>query len=206
MPRCRALSPGDGTPARHFFEMKVHLNHEAFIRYSGPAVALHWVVAALVVAAAGLGLYMADLPETAPGREPLFGVHRSLGVTVFALLVVRAAWRALHRPPELVSGMPRRQRIAAKATHVLLYVLLAAVPITGYLLTNFDAETVKVFGLALPPLVAPDKAAGRLFGDVHSFAAWTLLVLAGLHTLAALKHHFIDRDATLLRMLPGRRQ
>lgn len=182
------------------------MNQETLVRYSGPAIALHWAVAALVVVVAGLGLYMADLAETAPGRETLFDLHRSLGVTVFALLVVRAAWRAMRRPPQLVSGMPRLQRVAAKTTHVLLYVLLAVVPITGYLLTNFDGEAVKLFGSVLPPLVAPDKAAGRLFGDVHSFAAWTLLVLAGLHTLAALKHHFIDRDATLLRMLPARRR
>lgn len=112
----------------------------------------------------------------------------------------------MRRPPELVAGMPPLQRIAAKITHVLLYVLLAVVPITGYLLTSFDGEAVKLFGWVLPPLVAPDEAAGRLFGDVHSFAAWTLLVLAGLHTLAALKHHFVDRDATLLRMLPARRR
>ena len=176
------------------------------VSYSRPAIALHWAVAALVVLAAALGLYMADLPEAAPGREALFDLHRSLGVTVFALLVVRAAWRAMRRPPELVAGMPRLQRVAAKTTHVLFYVLLAVVPVTGYLLTNFDGEAVKLFGWALPPLVAPNEAAGRLFGDVHSFAAWTLLVLAGLHTLAALKHHFIDRDATLLRMLPARRR
>lgn len=182
------------------------MSQETPVRYSGPAIALHWAVAALAVAVAGLGLYMADLPEPAPGREALFDLHRSLGVTVFALLVVRAAWRALRRPPEPVAGTPRLQRIAATTTHVLLYVLLAVVPATGYLMTSFDGAVVKLFGWALPAFVAPDEAAGRVFGDVHSFAAWMLLALAGLHTLAALKHHFIDRDATLLRMLPARRK
>lgn len=180
-------------------------NDPALERYSGPAIALHWLIALLVVVAAGLGLYMADLPETLPGREAFFDLHRSLGVTVFMLLLARAAWRAVRKPPALVSGMSRLQRLAARAAHVSLYVLLALVPVTGYLMTSFDGEAVKLFGWALPPLAAPDEALGRLFGDLHGFAAWTLIALAALHALAALKHHFVDRDETLARMVPGLR-
>lgn len=176
------------------------------VRYSGTAIALHWLIALVVVAGAAIGIYMADLPEAAAGREALYDLHRSIGVTVFVLLLARAAWRAIRKPPELASGMPRLQRIAAQATHAALYALLAVVPITGYLMSNLEGEAVELFGLALPSLVSPNESAARFFGEVHSLAAWTLLALAGLHALAALKHHFIDRDATLLRILPGRRR
>ena len=182
------------------------MNQATVLRYSGPAIALHWLIALVVVAGAGIGTYMADLPESAAGREALYDLHRSIGVTVFVLLLARVAWRAIRKPPELVSSMPRLQRIAAKATHIALYALLAVVPIAGYLMSNLEGEAVKVFGLTLPTLAAPNEAAAGFFGEAHSVAAWTLIVLAGVHALAALKHHFIDRDATLLRMLPARRK
>lgn len=148
---------------------------------------------------------MADLPDTAPVRGGLFDLHRSLGVMVFALVLARALWRAVRRPPALVSSMPRIQRLAAAATHIALYALMITVPLTGYLLTNLDGESVKVFGWALPALAGPDAARATLLGDLHSFAAYTLIALAALHALAAFRHHFMDRDETLARMVPGLR-
>lgn len=182
------------------------MNPKTLVRYSGPAIALHWLIALVVAAGAGIGIYMAEMPEAAAGREALYDLHRSIGVTVFVLLLARAAWRAMRKPPELISSMPRLQRIAAKATHIALYALLAIVPVTGYLMSNLEGEAVKVFGLSLPTLVASNEAAAGFFQEAHGVAAWALIVLAGLHALAALKHHFIDRDATLRRMLPARRE
>lgn len=179
------------------------MNEETqIVNYSRPAIALHWLIALLIVCIAALGLYMVDLPETAPERELLFDWHRWLGVTGFVFILARMLWRTVRKPPALVASMPRLQRIAASATHFLLYALMMVAPLTGYLLTNRAGETVKFFGWSLPPLIGENSGQVKLFEDIHAYAAYLLIAVAVLHALAALKHHFIDRDETLARMVP----
>lgn len=172
------------------------------VRYSRPAIALHWLIALLIVIIAALGLYMVDLPDAAPERELLFDWHRWLGVTAFVFILARMLWRTVRKPPALVASMPRLQRLAASATHFALYALMVVGPLTGYLLTNRAGEAVKVFGWSLPPLIGEDAGQVKLFEGIHAYVNYALIAIAVLHALAAFKHHFIDRDETLARMVP----
>lgn len=175
------------------------------VHYSSPAIALHWLVGLLLATVAGLGFYMADLPDASPARQLLFDWHRWLGVTAFLLIVLRALWRSMHKPPALVSGMSKPQRIAASVSHLALYVLMIAAPLTGYLLTNSAGEAVNVFDWALPPLIGPDPRLAKLFEGIHAYVVYSLIGFTALHIIAAMKHHFFDRDETLARMIPGLR-
>lgn len=171
-------------------------------RYSTTAIVLHWLVALLVFAAFPLGLYMADLPLS-PNRLKLFSYHKWIGVSVFLLVAIRLAWRANHRAPAPLAGMPRWQTIAAVATHHSLYLLMVAVPLSGWLMSSaFGFQTVWFGILPLPDLVQKDKALGELLRSVHGSLNWLMLALVVLHIAAALKHHFIDRDGLMQRMNP----
>ena len=172
--------------------------------YTRPAIALHWLIALLVVGGFSLGLYMSDLPVS-PQKLRYFSWHKWSGITVLALTFVRLAWRLTHPAPAPVPGLPRWQEQAARTIHRVLYVLLFAIPLTGWMYSSASGYPVVYFGikaLQLPDLVAKDKALADLLKAVHQSLNWTLLVLVAIHAAAALKHHFVDRDETLRRMLP----
>lgn len=175
-------------------------------RYNNTAVALHWLVALLIFAAFPLGLYMHDLPLS-PSKLQLYSYHKWLGITVLLLAVVRLTWRATHAAPALPEGMPRWQQTASHALHHVLYVLIFAVPLSGWLMSSAKGFKTVWFGvLPLPDLVGKDKALGELLGSVHASLNYLLLALVAMHIAAALKHHFIDKDGVLLRMsLKGER-
>ncbi|MDA8108802.1 MAG: cytochrome b [Betaproteobacteria bacterium] len=171
-------------------------------RYGIIAQALHWLIAALVLAQVALGLYAAKLPLGLARLEWL-SRHKALGVTVLALVLVRLAWRLLDRPPALPDAMPAVERRAALATHRLLYALLVLAPLAGWLLASASGLSASWFGLFRvpdliaknPSLVAPLKLAHKIFV--------ALLVLAVvLHVAAALRHAVVRRDGVLHRMLP----
>lgn len=171
------------------------------LTYSKPAIALHWLIALAIFVTFPLGVYMSDLPLS-PERIKLFSWHKWLGITILVLAVLRLLWRAAHKPPPAVS-MPRWQRFSSSAVHVLLYLLIVAIPLSGWLMSSAKGVQTVWFGvIPLPDLLPKDKALGRLLTDVHETLNYTLLGLVVLHVAAALKHHFIDRDATLRRMLP----
>lgn len=171
-------------------------------RYTRTAIALHWLIALLIGGAFPLGLYMADL-ELSPTKLRLFSYHKWIGITVLLLAALRLAWRLTHRPPPFVPGMPRWQEIAAHATHHLLYLLLVAVPLSGWLMSSALGFPVVWFGvLHLPDLVAKNKELGDVLKDVHETLNYVMLALVAVHVAGALKHHLVDRDATLVRMLP----
>jgi cytochrome b561 len=172
------------------------------LRYTRTAIALHWLTALLVVAAFPLGVYMADL-ALSPLKLKLISYHKWLGVTVFLLLLLRLAWRIGHVPPPLPDSMPLWQRQAAHGLHLVLYLLLFAIPLTGWLMSSAKGfQTVYLGVLPLPDLIAKDKALGDGLRQVHEMLNLTLLVLLLAHVAAALKHHFIERDGILARMLP----
>lgn len=173
-------------------------------RYTRTAIGLHWLIAVAIAATFGLGLYMHDLPLS-PDKLKLYSWHKWAGVTIFALVLVRLLWRLSHEPPALPASMPRPLRLAAQAAHWVLYALMFALPLSGWLMSSAKGFQTVWFGLLpLPDLVAKDKALGNALAQVHELLAWTLLVLVVLHVVAALKHHFIDRDTVLTRMLPRR--
>lgn len=169
-------------------------------RYTRTAIMLHWLIALLIFGAFPLGLYMSELPLS-PTRLRLYSYHKWIGITVLMLAILRLGWRAFHRPPPLPTSMPHWQQVATHAMHHLLYLLLLIVPLSGWMMSSAKGFQTVWFGvLPLPSLVDKDKALGELLTEVHEGLNWTLLVLVGVHVVAALKHHFIDRDGLLSRM------
>lgn len=171
--------------------------------YDPVAKALHWLVVALLIAQYVFALTMPDIGRnTVPGT--LIDLHMSFGLTILAVVAIRWLWRIGHPIPLATRDLPAWEQPLARIVHGALYLLLIADPILGWMNASARDWTVTVFGLfQLPHLVAPRSALGRQAGDVHTFTAWMLLVLVGLHVLAALYHYFVRNDGVLQRMLPG---
>lgn len=169
--------------------------------YSLAAVLLHWLTAALILAAAGIGLYMVDL-DFSPAKLRTYSWHKWVGITILLLTALRLAWRQLAPPPPPLA-LPRWQARLAASVHLALYVLLFAIPISGWLMSSALGVSVVYLGMVpLPDLVGKDEALGEQLEQLHWILNRALLVLVILHAAAALKHHFVDRDAALVRMLP----
>jgi len=176
------------------------------VRYDRVAMTLHWLVAIGVLGQIALGWWMLDIPKQPVGvRAYWFNLHKSIGLTVGVLIVLRLAWRLAHPPPALPSTLPRWQVKAAHASHLLLYACMIAMPLAGYLGSVYSGYPIRYFGLSLPGWGGKDEALKELFSTVHLFASFAFLSLIKLHVLAALKHLFIDRDGVFHRMLPHRR-
>ncbi len=173
-------------------------------RYTSTAIALHWLIAALIVCGFTLGLSMVDLPLS---RQKLqwYAWHKSIGLTVLLLSCARLAWRGWHPPPP-PPPMPDWQRRAAAISHSMLYVLLLVIPISGWLYSSATGVQVVYLGLVpLPDLVPKDKGLAAVLRVCHVTLNFTLLTLVCVHAAAALKHHVIDRDTVLWRMFPAAR-
>ena len=171
-------------------------------RYGWVSIVIHWSVALVVFGLFGLGLWMVGLDYYSMWRKDAPDLHKSIGITLFAVMLVRIVWRLLSPPPPALASYSRMTRIGAAFGHAFLYLGLFAVMIAGYLISTADGVGIPVFGLfEIPAVVSglPDQA--DVAGLVHLYLAWVLVVFAGLHGVAAFKHHFIDRDATLTRML-----
>ncbi len=173
-------------------------------RYSGVAIALHWLLALLIVGNFCVGLYMHGLAFS-PTRLKLYNWHKWAGITILALSALRLLWRLTHRPPA-DPPMPAWQRLAAHGAHWALYALFFAVPLAGWAYSSAAGFPIVVFGvLPLPDFVAPDRALADGLKERHAMLAFALAAVVGLHIAAALKHHFIDGDGLLHRMQPSRR-
>jgi cytochrome b561 len=165
-------------------------------RYGWLGQGMHWLVVAGIIA-----LYFTA--EAAEGDgDGMMALHNSLGIAILALAALRLVWRLADRPPALPDTMARWQRTAARAAHALLYALLFALPVSGWLLSSAEGDPVLFFGwFELPPL--PGAADADMMEEVHEVLFNVLLAVAILHAAAALKHHFWDRDDVLRSMLPG---
>ena len=173
-------------------------------RYTRTAQALHWLMALLLVGLVSLGLYMHELPLS-PLKLQLYSYHKWAGVTAFLLVLARLAWRLTHRPPPLPPGTSRVVRAASSAGHALLYVLMLAIPLSGWLMSSAKGFQTVWFGLLpIPDLVGRDATLGDTLRAVHEYLNVTLIVVALGHVAAALKHQFVDRDDLLARMWPAR--
>jgi cytochrome b561 len=174
-------------------------------RYTTTAIVFHWLIAVLIVGTFTLGLVMTDIPGFSPTKLRYYSWHKWAGVTVLLLAALRLLWRLKNRPPALPEAMPAWQRRAAHGLHHLLYLLIFAVPLSGYFYTLATGFPVVYFGLfQLPVLIAKDPALAEILKGVHYWLTMLLAALVALHVLAALKHQLIDRDGTMRRMLPGR--
>ena len=174
-------------------------------RYTRTAVLLHWLLGLAIVVSFCVGLYMSDLPMS-PTRLKLYNWHKWAGITILALSALRLLWRLTHRPPASLP-MPAWQQRASHMAHAALYALFLAVPLAGWAYSSAAGFPVVLFGvLPLPDFVAPDRALSEVLKPVHRWLAYALAAVIVLHVAAALKHHFVDRDGLLLRMMPARRR
>ncbi|MDP9008929.1 MAG: cytochrome b [Pseudomonadota bacterium] len=171
-------------------------------RYSAVAQGFHWIIAGLIVTQFTLAWMADDLP-LGMHKLALLARHKSFGMTVLMLAVLRLLWRLFNRPPELPAGMSTAERILAKGTHVLFYILLFAMPLTGWLMSSAKNYSVSWFGrFTWPDFIGQNEQAFEMLKTTHHTLGWLLLALAILHVLAALKHHFWNKDDVLRRMLP----
>ena len=172
--------------------------------YTATARSLHWLSALLIFGLLGLGFYMSDL-ALSPTKLKLYSWHKWAGVTVFLLTLLRLAWRATHPAPALPASMPKPMQLAAHGGHLALYGLLLAIPLSGWLMSSAKGFQTVWFGvLPLPDLLSRNLELGAQLANLHTGLNVLLILLLLGHAGAALKHHFIDRDDVLRRMLPPR--
>ena len=175
-------------------------------RYGTVAMLLHWLIALAIISLLIVGKYMHELPNSDPNKFALYQLHKSFGITVLVLTVLRIVWRVVNKVPPLPPGMPAWQRWGAHASHVLLYVFALAIPLSGWAMVSASPLGIPTlwFGVAeIPHLpVTPSEDAREQFEEVHELLGNLLILLLIAHVLAALKHHFWDRDTVLRRMLP----
>ncbi|CCD30134.1 putative cytochrome b561 [Candidatus Glomeribacter gigasporarum BEG34] len=172
-------------------------------KYTAPAIALHWLIAALIICGFSLGWVMTGIPGFPPFKLQYYTWHKWIGVTIFVFAVLRVLWRLTHPAPPLQSTVAPWQRRVAYFTHALLYLLMLAIPLSGYLMSLAAGKPVVYLNLIpLPLLIEPNKALAPLFRTAHLYLNNLLLGLVALHVLAVLKHQFVDRDGLLTRMLP----
>lgn len=172
-------------------------------RYTPVAVALHWLIALLVVGLWIVGATMEDYPDSI--KWTAYGLHKATGILVLTLTLVRLAWRATHRPPALPKSLPKWQKTASALTHYGLYALLVLMPLSGWAFSSAAGYPVSVYGLfTLPNLVEKDKELTEFFYETHELLANGLLLFVAVHTVAALVHHYYHKDNVLRRMLPAR--
>ena len=173
-------------------------------RYTWTAIVLHWLIAIAVIVQFKWGWWMQDIPEQPPGaRAEAYNLHKSVGLTILALMIVRLLWRWRHPAPAL-PAMPDWQRRLAHVNHWVLYAALFVMPVAGYLGSVFSGYPVKYFGMTLPAWGVRDELLKDFFSGVHLVTSFVLFFAVVLHVAAALKHALVDRDGLLSRMGIGR--
>ncbi len=169
--------------------------------YSTTAMALHWLTAVLVFTLIGIGWYMVDLPK-GPDRGEYFALHKSIGLSVFALICLRIAWRVGHRPPPLPDELPRWQRWMAQLVHLAFYAVLIVQPLSGYLSSSFSGYRTSLFGVPLPHWGWRDAPLNELFTEIHVIGSLALVLLIAFHLLGAASHLLNGQGHIIRRMWP----
>lgn len=166
------------------------------------AQALHWLVVA-GISVQFVWAWRIDETNSIRAEYTLINQHKSIGMTVLALVILRLAWRAFNRPPRFPAGMSSWERIAASGAHWLLYALILAMPLSGWIYSSAAGFGAEFYGLLnIPDLVGQNEKLEEVFGEVHEFLATGILVVVSIHVLAALRHQFVLKDGLLRRMLP----
>ncbi len=182
--------------------------------WNRPARALHWLMALLILGLLALGLYMTEVEKELVRQIAMYQWHKSFGFTVFCLAVLRVIWRLTHASPALPARMPGWQKAASHVSHLALYVLIFATPLTGWLMATSSPYNDPDAALYLPNLVfglfpmpdpypVGDKAVEHFWFGAHQLCVLALGLVLVVHVAAALKHHFVDRDEILRRMIRG---
>ena len=170
--------------------------------YTRTSIALHWIVALLIIGNLAFGLYVADLPIS-PAKLRTVSWHKWVGVTILLLAAARLAWRLGHPAPPLPATMAPWEQRAAHATHALLYALFFAAPLTGWLFSSAAGfQTVYLGVIPIPDLLQKNRELADVLRAAHKWINYTMAAVIVLHVAAAIKHHVHDRDDVLARMLP----
>jgi cytochrome b561 len=173
-------------------------------RYNGVAIFLHWLLVIALVAQISFGWFLGDVPRGTPERTVYVNLHKSTGMLIGLVILLRLYWRLTHRAPALPASMPAWERSAAKWSHVLLYVCMVVMPASGYIASNFSKYGVNFFNsYKLGPWGVEDATVYAVFNKTHLVTSWLFAALIALHVLAALRHLFA-KDGVFDRMLPGR--
>lgn len=168
--------------------------------YTPFAICLHWLMALLLILQVILGVYMHDLPLS-PWKLQIYAWHKWAGVSLFILVSLRIVWRLSHRPPDLPASIKASMKLAATQGHYLLYLLMIAIPLSGWMMSSAKGYQTVYFGvLPIPDLLAKDKSLGDLLKVIHESLNYLFVTLVIGHVGAAFKHHFYDKDQLLLRM------
>lgn len=171
-------------------------------KYTLTARSLHWLMALVIPGLFGLGVWMRELDYYSPYYDPAPHWHKSIGIIVLVLFVIRLVWRFLNPPPAPLSNHKTWEKNLAHAMHWFFYIALSVIFMSGYLIATADDRSVSVFGLfELPPLFTPFAEQEDIAGEIHEWAAWSVIIAALLHAAGAIKHHMFDKDSTLKRML-----
>ncbi len=166
------------------------------------AVVLHWSIALATFFLFGLGLWMIDLAYYDTWYQKGPRLHEGIGVFLFFFLVIRILWRHFSPPPTALKNHKKWEKMSSKVAHIMLNILLLVITISGYLIVTAESDALSVFGwFSLPATLSKGASQADLAGDVHLVLAWAVIVLAAVHALGAIKHHLIDKDRTLKRML-----
>lgn len=164
---------------------------------------LHWSIATLIFVQFALG-WIAVSWRLSPTKLELFTWHKSIGILILLLVVLRLLWRFANVAPALPVDTPAGERTAAHASHTVLYLLMLAIPLSGWVINSAAKIPFRVFWLfPLPSIVAPDKTVAELAKQIHFILFIAIAVVVGIHIAAALRHHFVKRNVTLTRMLPN---
>ncbi len=173
--------------------------------YTRTAIALHWLLAALILGQIAFGWYLDDIPRGTPARSVYVNLHKSTGMTLGVLILFRLYWRLTHAAPLLPQSMARWEQVAARAIHAALYACMLLMPLSGYVASNFSQWGVNFFNaVKLPPWGIDDKAIYAALNTTHVVTSWVFVALIAAHVLAALRH-IVLRDGTFARMWPARR-
>ncbi|MCM2680052.1 cytochrome b [Echinimonas agarilytica] len=169
--------------------------------YNAMAVTLHWLSAMVVFGLFGLGLYMVELGYYDPWYRQGPDLHKGIGVLLFIATIVRLIWRVISHTPPPLSRHSEAVRKASYLGHLALYALMLSIMLSGYLISTADGRSIDVFGwFEVPASVTSIPNQADVAGQIHLYLAWSLIALVVVHVLAALKHHFIEKDGTLKRM------
>jgi len=171
-------------------------------RYGMVAIVLHWVVASVIIGLFALGYWMVDLDYYHEWYKQGPDIHRSIGILLLGAMVVRLLWKLINRAPAPLKTHSRFEVLAAHGAHMMLYLLIFTAMISGYLISTADGSAISVFGwFDVPSLTGRIRGMEDTAGVVHYWVTWAIVGLASVHALAALKHHLVDKDDTLRRML-----
>lgn len=174
--------------------------------YGSIAKAFHWIMFLILAGLVIVGFYMGGLPSETPDQASykfgFYDLHKSFGLLVLILVILRLGWRMANPVPKMPDTMSKIESLSAHTMHILLYILMLAQPLSGWLMSSYGGHPVKFFGQLVPALVDKDKAMGGIMHESHEIIAFLLIITFVIHVLAALYHHFVKKDDVLLRMSP----